>query len=279
MSSIRDYIRDELKTIYSSSEISTITQMILGNKLNISLVDSMTCKFNNLSDAQRHIVSEIIGRLKQLEPIQYILGETEFYNLKFAVNKDVLIPRPETEELIEWIIEDEKNHNITILDIGTGSGCIAISLAKQMPQAKVSACDISHSALEVAQTNATTNGVDISFSQMDILQTNSSNQPYNVIVSNPPYITHAEQEIMHNTVTKFEPSIALFVPNNNPLLFYKQIAHFATNTLTPQGRLYLEINQYFAEETKQMLTQKGFTQVELRNDLAGNPRMIKAIKP
>lgn len=278
MSNLRDYIANELQEVYSPSEISTITRMILTTKLNISLAESISYKINNLSDQQLKIIIEIIGRLKLLEPIQYIFGETEFYNLRFLVNKHVLIPRPETEELVEWIINEEGNKNISLLDIGTGSGCIAVSLAKNITNAKVFAWDISTPALEVANRNAKLNNVSISFSQADILQTKTSEHTFDVIVSNPPYITEQEQSIMHSTVIEHEPSLALFVPNNNPLLFYKHISDFANNSLNNGGRIYFEINQYYAEETKQMLNEKGFKDIQLKTDLAGNKRMIRAIK-
>ncbi len=278
MSNLRDYIANELQEIYSPSEISTIARMILTTKLNISLAESISYKINNLSDQQLKIIIEIIGRLKLLEPIQYIFGETEFYNLRFLVNKHVLIPRPETEELVEWIINEEGNKNISLLDIGTGSGCIAVSLAKNITNAKVFAWDISTPALEVANRNAKLNNVSISFSQADILQTKISEHTFDVIVSNPPYITEQEQSIMHSTVIEHEPSLALFVPNDNPLLFYKHISDFANNSLNNGGRIYFEINQYYAEETKQMLNEKGFKDIQLKTDLAGNKRMIRAIK-
>ena len=278
MSNLRDYIANELQEVYSPSEISTITRMILTTKLNISLAESRSYKINNLSDQQLKIIIEIIGRLKLLEPIQYIFGETEFYNLRFLVNKHVLIPRPETEELVEWIINEEGNKNISLLDIGTGSGCISVSLAKNITNAKVFAWDISTPALEVANRNAKLNNVSISFSQADILQTKISEHTFDVIVSNPPYITEQEQSIMHSTVIEHEPSLALFVPNDNPLLFYKHISDFANNSLNNGGRIYFEINQYYAEETKQMLNERGFKDIQLKTDLAGNKRMIRAIK-
>lgn len=278
MSNLRDYIANELQEVYSPSEISTITRMILTTKLNISLAESISYKINNLSDQQLKIIIEIIGRLKLLEPIQYIFGETEFYNLRFLVNKHVLIPRPETEELVEWIINEERNKNISLLDIGTGSGCIAVSLAKNITNAKVFAWDISTPALEVANRNAKLNNISISFSQADILQTKTSEHTFDVIVSNPPYITEQEKSIMHSTVIEHEPSLALFVPNDNPLLFYKHISDFANNSLNNGGRIYFEINQYYAEETKQMLNERGFKDIQLKTDLAGNKRMIRAIK-
>lgn len=278
MLTIREYIKSELKTIYSQGEISAITQLILDKRLNISIIDSLTYKFNNLSDEQLSILSQIIEKIKQKEPIQYVLSESEFYNLPFSVNNNVLIPRPETEELVEWIIESEKNQNISLLDIGTGSGCIAISLSHNMPSANISAWDVSPQALEVAQQNAKLNNTKVSFALNDILMTQKSETLFDVIVSNPPYITEKEKEQMHNTVTDFEPHIALFVPNHNPLLFYKHIATFALKSLKDNGRLYFEIHRSYGQETMHMLAEKGFVNIELRKDMAGNDRMIRATK-
>lgn len=281
MIKLKDHIQNELQPLYTQGEIRTITQMILDTKLHISFVDFLTYKLNNLSDSQLKILNEIIDKLKTSEPIQYILGECEFFNLKFKVNEHVLIPRPETEELVEWIIENEnkRGSKFHLLDIGTGSGCIAISLAKHLPNnAQVSAWDISPQALEVAKHNATINQVDVTFNQVDILNTNTASQPLDIIVSNPPYITEDEKKIMTSTVLNHEPQIALFVPNNQPLLFYEQIANFAQSSLNIRGKMYFEINQYFANETVQMLHNKGFKNIQLKTDLAGNQRMVKAEK-
>lgn len=279
MLSIRDYIKGELNSLYSKEEISSITQIILKSKFNISLIDSLNYKLNNLSDLQLNILNEIIEKLKTKEPLQYILGETFFYNMSFTVNRNVLVPRPETEELIEWIIDCERGNNISILDIGTGSGCIAITLAKNILTAKVHAWDISSEALEVAKHNAKRNDVIVDFSQNDILNMDNHNQLFDVIVSNPPYITQSESKMMHQTVLDFEPHIALFVPDSNPLLFYEHISHFAMNHLRKGGSLYYEINQNNGEDTKSLLANMGFVNIELRHDISGNERMIKATKP
>lgn len=278
MQNIRDFIKNELSHIYSQGEISTLTQLILEVKLNISVVESLTYKHNDLSDAQLNIINEIIERLKSKEPIQYILGETQFFELNFMVNEHVLIPRPETEELVEWIIEDVNEKSINLLDIGTGSGCIAISLAKKLPLAKIYGWDISPDALKVAKTNAIENNVEVKFEINDILNTYKTDKSFDVIVSNPPYITNSEKELMNSTVLDFEPHIALFVPDSSPLIFYERIADFALNSLNKGGTLYFEINQENAQKTSAMLLRKGFSEVELRKDLSGNDRMIKAKK-
>lgn len=278
MQNIRDFIKNELSHTYSQGEISTLTQLIFEVKLNISVIESLTYKHNDLSDAQLNIINEIIERLKSKEPIQYILGETQFFDLNFMVNEHVLIPRPETEELVEWIIEDANEKRINLLDIGTGSGCIAISLAKKLPLAKVNGWDISPDALEVAKTNAIGNNVEVEFEIKDILNTNHTDKSFDVIVSNPPYITDSEKEFMNNTVLDFEPHIALFVPDSSPLIFYEVIADFALNSLIKGGALYFEINQENALKTSSMLSNKGFIDIEMRKDLSGNDRMIKAKK-
>lgn len=278
MQNIRDFIKNELSHIYSQGEISTLTQLIFEVKLNISVIESLTYKHNDLSDAQLNIINEIIERLKSKEPIQYILGETQFFELNFMVNEHVLIPRPETEELVEWIIEDVNEKSINLLDIGTGSGCIAISLAKKLPLAKVYGWDISPDALKVAKTNAIENDVEVKFEINDILNTYKTDKSFDVIVSNPPYITNSEKELMNSTVLDFEPHIALFVPDSSPLIFYERIADFALNSLNKGGTLYFEINQENAQKTSAMLLRKGFSEVELRKDLSGNDRMIKAKK-
>ena len=224
------------------------------------------------------------------KPIQYIIGETEFYRLPFYVNQHVLIPRPETEELVEWIISlpnsSQKEKNLNILDIGTGSGCIAISLAKNLPNASVFAIDISKKALQVAKQNAVLNEVTVEFIEYDILSSNIIQTPsirgknlnlkFDIIVSNPPYVRQLERQEIKNNVLNYEPHIALFVENDNPLLFYNHIIDFAKENLTKNGKLYVEINQYLGQETVTLLKEKGFTNIELKKDLFGNDRMVRA---
>ncbi|MBW2961201.1 peptide chain release factor N(5)-glutamine methyltransferase [Mesonia aestuariivivens] len=221
-----------------------------------------------------------LARLIQQEPIQYILGDTEFFGYPFQVNQHTLIPRPETEELVAWIIEDCKfniQHSIfSILDIGTGSGCIPISLAKELPQAKLSAIDVSVEALKVAQLNASLNKVTVNFIQQDILKAENLSGKYDVIVSNPPYVREQEKEFMHKNVLEFEPELALFVENENPLIFYRKIAQLAKTALTENGILYFEINEYLAEELKSMLKEFDCREIELKKDIFGKFRMCKA---
>jgi release factor glutamine methyltransferase len=223
-------------------------------------------------------IMSITKRLLSHEPIQYILGETEFYGLKFRVNQAVLIPRPETEELVDWIIRDHKNSALTIVDVGTGSGCIAVTLAKNLIQSTVYALDVSEQALEQAKANAQLNEVVVQFFQTDVLK-----QPWpgftkkpDLIVSNPPYVTQKEKKQMQANVLDYEPSLALFVSDDDPLLFYREIATQARNLLADEGWLYFEINEALGNQTATLLEALGYRQIELRADINGKHRMIKA---
>ena len=219
-----------------------------------------------------------IRELQTAKPIQYILGETEFFSNRFFVNENVLIPRPETEELVDWVLQEypDKSEKIKILDVGTGSGCIAISLAKALPNAVVTAIDVSEGALKVAKRNAELNSVVTYFLQQDILRIETLPDKYDIIISNPPYVRELEKKEIRHNVLEYEPHLALFVPDNNPLLFYDKIATLAQQTLNPNGSLFFEINQYLGQEMQTLLEQKLFTEITLRQDLFGNDRMIKA---
>lgn len=218
---------------------------------------------------------EVLTQLQQQKPIQYIFGHTWFYGLQFKVNPYTLIPRPETEELVDWIIA-ENPAGATLLDIGTGSGCIAISLAKNIESSAVSAIDISAGALETAGLNAKANNVSVNFIQQDVLLLDRLPELYGVIVSNPPYVRHLEKEEIKPNVLEFEPHTALFVDDTDPLIFYRKIALLAKDALKPGGKLYFEINQYLGPETVALLQDLGYT-VELRKDMFGNDRMIRAM--
>ena len=219
-------------------------------------------------------------RLKKQEPIQYILGCTAFYGLTFKVNEHTLIPRPETEELVDWVLSNlhDKDSVLDILDIGTGSGCIAISLAKNIPTAKVSGLDISEKTLEVAQENAVKNQVLVSFCKKDILETTALKNKYNVMVSNPPYVRQLEKKAMNANVLDYEPGVALFVPNEDPLLFYRKIAQLAMVSLQTKGWLYFEINEYLSKQMDVLLKEIGFANIEIKKDFREVPRMIKCQK-
>ena len=285
---MQQFLKDlhtSLQNVYSESEIHVLGMLILEKLTGFSRTRLLTDKEIILNETQRELSIHFLERLKKHEPIQYILGETEFCGLKFKVSPSVLIPRPETEELVEWV---ELSHppkggflsgTPTILDIGTGSGCIAVALKKKFPSANVSAMDISAEALALAKENAALNEVYIEFIQDDILHPAATNRKWDVIVSNPPYIPHAGKAEMASGVLDFEPHLALFVPDGDPLLFYRRIADFALEHLTSQGRLYFEIHQSLGRQCCLLLESMGFHSVELRKDLSGNDRMISSIPP
>lgn len=270
-------LRDELDALYSQGECDALIRIIALDLLKIGNTTFFLRDEITLDATQQKMLDDAIVRLKRAEPIQYILGETEFCELTFKVNPSVLIPRPETSELVRWIAAENSARENSILDIGTGSGCIAISLAKMMPQATVTAWDISPEAIETAERNNKLNGTSVTFARQDIFAAEGEGAKYDIIVSNPPYIKENEKEKMQRNVLDWEPCIALFVPNNDPLLFYRQIALKGTQLLKNGGRLYFEINREHGEETCNMLTQYGYTAIELRKDFADNDRMIRAI--
>ncbi|MBJ2175333.1 peptide chain release factor N(5)-glutamine methyltransferase [Aureibaculum sp. A20] len=282
---------DELTDTYPKEEILSFYYLLIEGLLHLQKKEVFLEPTIELSTQQLSEFKNSIALLKQEKPIQYILGSTEFCGFTFKVNKNVLIPRPETEELVSWIcsdrISDISNQKDTdssktsILDIGTGSGCIAISLAKKYRNANVSALDVSKNALSTAKENAIANDVAIHFIEQDILNlplrlNTTVFKKYDIIVSNPPYVRELEKQEMQNNVLQNEPHLALFVANDNPLLFYDKIAEFAKENLTENGLLYFEINQYLASETAILLKQKGFNRIEIREDIYGNKRMLKA---
>ena len=282
---MQQFLKDlhtSLQNVYSESEIHVLGMLILEKLTGFSRIWLLIHKELKLNDEQNIIASQYLERLKNHEPIQYILGETEFYGLKFKVNPSVLIPRPETEELVEWVKPPHPpkggflSGTPTLLDVGTGSGCIAVALKKKYPSATVSAIDISAEALKVASENAALNQVDVEFIQDDILHPATTDRKWDVIVSNPPYIPASEQRYLHKNVTDFEPHLALFVQDNDPLIFYRKIAEFALSHLTAGGRLYVEIHQSLGRQCCQLLESMGFQSVELRKDLSGNDRMISS---
>ena len=261
-------------------EVNSLFRLLGEAYLGMSPVEMSLHLNKELSSEELKRMEEGLERLQRHEPIQYILGETEFYGLPFRVNRNVLIPRPETEELVEWILEDLKSAEIKeprILDIGTGSGCIAISLAKNLPGARVSAVDVSEAALDTAKGNAVLNEVEVSFVKLDILTISELPHSYDIIVSNPPYVRELERSEMKANVLENEPETALFVKDENPLLFYNKITKLAHTGLAKNGRLYFEINQYLGEETEQLLKQADL-ETELRKDFLGNFRMLRGIK-
>ncbi|GGG46992.1 release factor glutamine methyltransferase [Croceivirga lutea] len=277
---IKSIFKKELQSLYPKEEIDSFFFLLIEHYLGLQRFILVVQPELVITKEEEQPLFEALSRLKNQEPVQYIIGETFFKELRFKVNQHTLIPRPETEELVNWILNDlsDTPKKTRLLDIGTGSGCIAISLAHYLPQANVSAVDISKKALHIAQENATHNGVEINFFQQDILTAKQADYSYDIIVSNPPYVRELEKAEMHKNVLQYEPESALFVSDKNPLLFYEAIVEFATKNLAEGGSLYFEINQYLPEVTKQLLLTKGFTQVELRKDILGNFRMLKAMR-
>ena len=272
---LKIYFAHNLEGLYPSEEIESFFFLLVEKHLNFSKVDTVLKKQYEVSERITQQFTEALNRLRHFEPIQYILGETEFYGLPFKVTPATLIPRPETEELVDWIIANCNKNPKTLLDIGTGSGCIAIALAKNLPSVKVSAMDISEEALKVASENAIYNKVTVNFSKKDILGTSTLPQKYDVIISNPPYVRNSEKEMMQKNVLDFEPASALFVEDDNPLLFYSKITELAKNYLNPNGFLFFEINEYLSKEVIQLLERESFSEIELKQDFFGKDRMIK----
>ncbi len=301
---IQKIFHKQLSPFFAATEIDTFFFLLMEAYLNLKPFQLALQPQTQLSKKEESLFLKALDQLKQQKPIQQILRKTDFYGLSFNINKHVLIPRPETEELVKWIINDvchsdklchsdrsEESPNkkatqkkpLKILDIGTGSGCIAISLAKNIPYGEVYAVDISEKALQLAKENAEKNQVNIQCIQADILNLPHFDNilkklKFDVIISNPPYITHAEKKQMKTNVLDYEPHLALFVPNNDPLLFYKKITQLATDFLNPNGSLYFEINPNFLQEIQQLLHNKKFVQIQLKKDIFEKNRMIKSIK-
>ena len=269
-----------ISELYPLEEIQSFFYLLTKKYLGLSRIEVTLNYEKKVSDEQFFKFEEAIQRLIKFEPIQYIIGEEEFYGLPFLVNKDVLIPRPETEELVNWIVSDNKglNNSLSVLDIGTGSGCIAISLAYNLPKAVINALDVSKSALKVAKQNSKLNNVTINFQQIDVLNCNKLTETYDVVVSNPPYVREKEKLEIESNVLKHEPATALFVRDNDPLLFYRKIAELCKVYLKPRGLIYFEINEYLSEELIIMLKSKGFNDIVLRKDIFGKDRMLKCRK-
>ena len=272
-------IRKELTGIYSGEEIESLIFLIFEKLKGYSRTRFLMAHDEILSKKELLEIEQILIRLKNHEPIQYILGETEFYGLPFKTVPDVLIPRPETEELVQWIIQENKLANPSILDIGTGSGCIAVSLRKNILQSTVLACDVSPMCIETARRNAELNSVKVAVFEYDILNSIPKIEipELDIIVSNPPYVRETEKLLMEKNVLQYEPELALFVPEENPLLFYERIAGFALKHLKNRGCLYFEINEAFGSECCDMLQGKGFSEVVLKKDIHGRDRMIKSV--
>ena len=268
-------IDDALGRRYDAQELETIKRALCTELLGVSALAFYTKDTLSLTPEQEALLADALKRLENGEPLQYVIGSTPFCGLTFKVDSRVLIPRPETAELVEWVAQDADSKG-SLLDVGTGSGCIAISLAHRLPGWKVQGWDISDGALEVARENSHLNGTQVEFRKVDILNADPDCR-FDVIVSNPPYVLDSEKGQMEDTVLDYEPHLALFVSDTDPLLFYRAIAAFGHRTLNPGGRLYFEINPLKVEEMKDMLMGVGYRDVEVRNDIFGKPRMIKTI--
>ena len=278
---IKEYKGDFIKALlpfYDEMEAESFFYLLLENKHQLRRIDLALDVDSVFSENEILNWNAILEKLKIQIPIQYIIGTTHFYGLEFFVDENVLIPRSETEELVDWIVKLNsklsKKKNLKILDIGTGSGCIAVSLAKNIPNSEVFAIDVSENALAIAKNNAILNKGPVTFLHKNILETKDLSQKFDIIVSNPPYVRNLEKAEIKPNVLDNEPHLALFVPDNDPLIFYKKIAELAAANLNPNGQLIFEINQYLGKETQELLESIGLKNIELRKDIYGNDRMI-----
>lgn len=277
----QQYLQEQLQTYYSSGEAKAIARMVFETRFHYTLMDYCLGKDREFSEEERTDFENIVSRLLEKEPVQYVLGQAEFCGLTLGVEPGVLIPRPETEELVQWVASDATapgRHRI--LDLGTGSGCIALALSSLLPGARVSACDVSEAALAVARKNALKLQLSVTFFYENILEPVLLSGPevWDIWVSNPPYICFREQSEMSGNVCDYEPHSALFVPDDDPLLFYRAIARLGRKSLCEGGLLYFEINRAYGLQVVQMLEQEGYRSIELRTDMFGNDRMIKCVR-
>lgn len=283
---IKNIYHVELDTLFPREEVDSFFYMAVEHYLGLERFILVLEPDFVISKEEEEPLFRALGELKRERPIQYVLGKAHFCEMDFKVDENVLIPRPETEELVYWILDQvggsfpngsNGEKELRILDIGTGSGCIAISLAKNLPHAKVTGIDISKAALRLARENARKHGVEVLFIEADALSLERFGEKYTIIVSNPPYVRELEKESMANNVLEYEPGTALFVADEDPLLFYKSIVRFATSHLNQEGMLFFEINQYLGKETEQLLERSLFSGIELKKDMYGNDRMLKGI--
>ena len=279
MKSTIQYIETELAGLYPPAEIEGFKRIIFETVFGWNFTDQVLKKQETILPVDFERIKSIVLRLKNSEPIQYIFGETEFFGLKLKVNSSVLIPRPETEELVDWVVQSKLSENCKVLDIGTGSGCIAIAIKSRLKNTEVSGIDISVEALETARMNAIENGLEINFYPADIFNMkNFEGEKFDVIVSNSPYIRESEKVLMHSNVLDYEPEIALFVSDNDPLKYYREIARFAKSNLYDNGKLFFEINENFKSEMVELLSDIGFNNIEIRKDINGKNRMVSCLK-
>lgn len=279
---LKIHFTSELSDLYPSEEVSSFFTILSEYILNYSRLDTVLKSAEIISEEKQNKFQATILRLKEQEPIQYIIGETEFYGLSFKLNRHTLIPRPETEELVGWVIEScetrrSTDRPIEILDIGTGSGCIAISLAKNLADATITALDFSSEALQMVEKNAAINDVSLDMQEVDILKAVELPKSYDIIISNPPYVRELEKKMMQSNVLLFEPESALFVSDADPLQFYRKIGQLASQHLKPGGHLFFEINEYLSKELKELLGGMGFSEIIVRKDIFGKDRMMRCI--
>lgn len=280
MNRISAYIRRSLQDIYPPQELKNLTMMIWCDILGMDALDIYLGKDINLSESKRHELENILSRLRKNEPIQYVRGVGNFLGRPFYVGPGVLIPRPETEELVELIICENRLETPRILDVGTGSGCIAISLSLEIPQSQVTAWDVSEEALAIAKLNNKELDAAVAFEKRDVLEGEMvlHSESFDCIVSNPPYVTEAEKEAMEPNVLDWEPGLALFVPDDDPLRFYRRIADFGRVLLVSGGKLYFEINRMYGGQTVDMLAGMGYRGTRVIKDIFGNDRIVTAYK-
>ncbi|TMI92761.1 MAG: peptide chain release factor N(5)-glutamine methyltransferase [Bacteroidetes bacterium] len=277
----RTVLTKELKNVYESDESRNIIELVIEHITNMSRAEQVKNKVSYLTCTQLEEIDAITERLKKNEPVQYVLGEAWFAGMKFKVNKNVLIPRPETEELVDWIAKEALSYEVratSILDIGTGGGCIPITLKKKLSETNITAIDVCSEALFTATENAIELNAEVKFLLLDFLDEEKWNElgQYDIIVSNPPYVKQSEINAMHERVKEFEPHLALFVPDEDALLFYKKLSGFAVKHLKPGGSLFVEINESLGEQIVNLFQATGFSNIELRKDMQEKDRMIKA---
>ena len=282
----RTVLTKELTTTYDTDELKNIIDLVLEHITNMSRSEQVKSKLSYLTCTQLETIDAITERLKNNEPVQYVLGEAWFAGMKFKVNKNVLIPRPETEELVDWVIKESQKLNPdsyrdksqNILDVGTGSGCIPITLKKKLPTANISAIDVCSEALFIATENAIEHNTEINFVLLDFLDEEKWKElgQFDIIISNPPYVKHSEAQTMHDRVINFEPRLALFVPGEDALLFYKKLSDFSLKHLKPGGRLFVEINEVLGDDVVYLFQSAGFINTELKKDMQMRNRMVMA---
>jgi release factor glutamine methyltransferase len=275
----KQYFVESLQSIYSKEESIILCNLLLESRLGWDVAEIVLKGKETLTNQNQVYFEKALQRMLKNEPIQHLIGYTDFYGLKIKVNPFVLVPRSETEELVDWILKDvkstESNKPVRILDIGTGSGCIAISLAKNLSNYKIQAIDISEEALQIAKENALRHKVNVKFVKADIFDLKEADEKFDIIVSNPPYVRDLEKTEMHFNVLNYDPEMALFVRDEDPLIFYNAIADYTKKMLSKNGKLYFEINQYLGKEMIDLLQKKGFKSIRLKKDLLGNDRMIQ----